>query len=48
MCGAIPPLPLHVFMAWCLFKHRDFTLLYFNEMEMMWEDEVVVYLKIPS
>jgi hypothetical protein len=21
--GAIPPLPQHVFMAWCLVKHRD-------------------------
>jgi len=27
MYGAIPPLPLYVFMAWCLVKHRDFTLL---------------------
>jgi hypothetical protein len=25
MCGAIPPLPQYVFMAWCLVKHRDFT-----------------------
>jgi hypothetical protein len=23
MCGAIPPLPQYVFMAWCLVKHRD-------------------------
>jgi hypothetical protein len=23
MCGAIPPLPLYIFMAWCLAKHRD-------------------------
>jgi hypothetical protein len=23
MNGAIPPLPQHVFMAWCLVKHRD-------------------------
>jgi hypothetical protein len=23
MRGAIPPLPQHVFMAWCLVKHRD-------------------------
>jgi hypothetical protein len=29
MRGAIPPLPQHVFMVWCLVKHRDnftFTL----------------------
>jgi hypothetical protein len=29
MRGAIPPLPLYVYMAWCLVKHRDnftFTL----------------------
>jgi len=26
MCGAISPLPLYVFMAWCLVKHRgNFT-----------------------
>jgi hypothetical protein len=23
MCGAIPPLPKYVFMAWCLVQHRD-------------------------
>jgi hypothetical protein len=23
MCGAIPPLPQYVFMAWCFVKHRD-------------------------
>jgi hypothetical protein len=23
MCGAIPPFPQYVFMAWCLVKHRD-------------------------
>jgi len=23
MRGAIPPLPQHVYMAWCLVKHRD-------------------------
>jgi hypothetical protein len=23
MCGAIPPLPQYIFMAWCLVKHRD-------------------------
>jgi hypothetical protein len=23
MCGAVPPLPLYVFIAWCLVKHRD-------------------------
>jgi len=22
ICGAIPPLPPYVFMAWCLVKHR--------------------------
>jgi hypothetical protein len=30
MCGAIPPLPQYVFMAWCLVEHSDtftFTLL---------------------
>jgi hypothetical protein len=26
MRGVIPPLPQYVFMAWCLVKHRDFTL----------------------
>jgi len=27
-CGAIPPLPLYDFIAWCLVKHRDnFTFL---------------------
>jgi hypothetical protein len=34
MCGATPPLPQYVFMAWCLVKHRDdvtFTLLYLWE-----------------
>jgi hypothetical protein len=33
MCGAIPPLPQYVFMAWCLVKHRDnftFYLTYFG------------------
>jgi hypothetical protein len=30
MCGAIPPLPQYVFMAWCLVKHRDnFTFFTF-------------------
>jgi hypothetical protein len=29
MCGAIPPLPQYVFMAWSLVKHRDsFTFFY--------------------
>jgi hypothetical protein len=23
MCGAIPPFPQYVFMAWCLAKHRE-------------------------
>jgi len=23
MCGAIPPAPQYVFMAWCLVMHRD-------------------------
>jgi len=23
MCGAIPPLPQYIFMAWFLVKHRD-------------------------
>jgi hypothetical protein len=26
MSGAIAPLPIYVFMAWCLVKHRDFPL----------------------
>jgi hypothetical protein len=31
MRGAIPPLPLYVFMAWCLVKHGDnFTFTFFN------------------
>jgi hypothetical protein len=30
MSGAIPPLPVYVFMAWCLVKHRDnFTFFTF-------------------
>jgi hypothetical protein len=30
MCGAIPPLPQYVFMAWCLVKHRDnFTFTFY-------------------
>jgi hypothetical protein len=29
MHGAVPQLPPHIFMTWCLSKHRDnFTLLY--------------------
>jgi len=28
MCGAIPPLPQHVFVAWCLVKHRDNFIFY--------------------
>jgi len=28
MCGAVTSLPQYVFMAWCLFKHRDnFTFI---------------------
>jgi hypothetical protein len=30
MSGAMPPLPLYVFMEWCLVKHRDnftFTII---------------------
>jgi len=33
MRGAIPPLPRHVFMAWCLVKHRNyftFTFTWFS------------------
>jgi hypothetical protein len=33
MCGAIPPLPQYVLMAWCLEKHRDdfaFTFLHYT------------------
>jgi hypothetical protein len=31
MCGALPPLPQYVFMAWCLVKHRDnFTFTFTN------------------
>jgi hypothetical protein len=33
MCGAIPPLPQYVFMAWCLVKHMNnftFTVRYFH------------------
>jgi hypothetical protein len=26
MLEAIPPLPKYVFMAWCLVKHRDFSV----------------------
>jgi hypothetical protein len=35
ICGATPPLPQYVFMAWCLVKHRDnftFTFLLFTRM----------------
>jgi hypothetical protein len=28
MRGAIPPLPLYVFMAWYLVKHRDIFTFY--------------------
>jgi hypothetical protein len=32
MRGAIPPLPQHVLMAWCLVKHKDkFTFTYMDE-----------------
>jgi len=39
MREAIPPLPEHVFMAWCLVKHRDnftftFRKLKINELEL--------------
>jgi hypothetical protein len=35
--GAVPPLPLYVFMAWCLVKHRykfKFTFYQIKEGEM--------------
>jgi hypothetical protein len=28
MRGAVTPLPHYVFIAWCLVKHRDFTLTF--------------------
>jgi hypothetical protein len=35
MRGAIPPLPLYVFMAWYLVKHRDsFTFISFNMLQL--------------
>jgi hypothetical protein len=30
MSGAIPPLPQHAFMAWCLVKHRDYFTFTFT------------------
>jgi hypothetical protein len=32
MRGAVPRLPQYIFMAWCLGKHRDFTLPYLTLM----------------
>jgi hypothetical protein len=39
-CGAIPPLPQYIFMAWCLVKHRDnFTLplSYKRKLSVLWQ-----------
>jgi hypothetical protein len=37
MHGDISPLPLHVFMAWCLVKYRDnFTFLRFYTVKICW------------
>jgi len=37
MNGAKPPLLQYVFMAWCLFKHREFTYLLTFLLNMMWD-----------
>jgi hypothetical protein len=36
MCGAIPPLPQYVFMAWCLVKQRDNFLLACSVGRQLW------------
>jgi hypothetical protein len=37
MCGAIPPFPQYVFLAWCLVKHRDnFTFIYSKAQTSSW------------
>jgi hypothetical protein len=48
MRGAISPLPLYVFMAWCLVKQRDnFTLYYTvnrqNTFSVLWLLPLAVY-----
>jgi hypothetical protein len=38
MCGAIPPLPHYVFMAWYLVKHRDnFAFNFFTFFGIIYE-----------
>jgi hypothetical protein len=43
MCGAIPPLPQYVLIAWCLIK-RWVRLHVCNEMEKKKSDSYVVWL----
>jgi hypothetical protein len=36
MSGAVPPLPLYVFMAWCLVKHSDKFTFYTSSSRGTW------------
>jgi hypothetical protein len=36
MRGAVPPLPQHVFMAWCLVKHMDNFTFTFTQSGNFW------------
>jgi hypothetical protein len=51
ICGAIPPLPQNVFMAWCLVKHRDnfISLLYYIQYSItVFSDCKTLYMNIDS
>jgi len=45
MCGAIPPLPQYVVMAWCLAEHRD--NFYFTESSIFFHNSENVSAMVP-
>jgi hypothetical protein len=49
MSGAIPPLHRYVFMAWCLFKHRDsFTFTFYRNSLCSTHEKVIMTGKMGS
>jgi hypothetical protein len=48
MRGAISPLPLYVFMAWCLVKHRDNFTFYLMSCHRIAGQNLSVFLICPS
>jgi hypothetical protein len=45
MGGAIPPLLLYVFMAWCLVKHRDLVVFISNQKQWLYSHELVSVIR---